>query len=120
MENNRLTDEQVLALDKILIEGNERIIGLHFQSGYYGRGGSNNSSYTAAVNTDRTLDRLDGKPPFEMFGAEVRAIVNDVVYLVLRASGKVVSFDAKGNYSGDCGVAYDTVEGYVIRPLLGK
>lgn len=118
MQNNKLTDEQVLALDKILTEGNEKIIGLHFQSGYYGRGGSNNSPYTTEINTDRTLEQLDGQPPMEMFGAEVRAVVGDVVYLVERGSKKVISFGADGDYCDSCEVAYDTMEGFVIRPII--
>lgn len=118
MVNNRLTDEQVLALDKIMAEGNEKIIGLHFQSGYYGRGGSNSSPYTAEIDTDRTLEQLDGKPPVEMFGVYVYAIVKDVVYLVRQADRKVISFDAKGYYGDSYGVAYDTVESYAIRPII--
>ena len=120
MEDNRLADEKVLALDKVLIEGNDRIIGLHFESGYYGRGGSNNSSFERQVNFDRTLAELDGQPFKEIFGVHVCAIVNDIVYLVMpTAQGKnVISFGTKGNYSGEFGVAYDTMQGFVISPIL--
>lgn len=120
MEDNRLTDEQVLALDKVLVEGNEKIIGLHFQQGYYGRGGSNNSPYTTEIDFDRTLDELSGQPFKEIFGVYVSAVVNDVVYLVQpTAQGKkVISFGANGNYSDAYEVAYDTMEGFVIRPIL--
>lgn len=120
MEDNRLTDEQVLALDRILIDGNERIVGLHFEKGYYGRGGSNNSPYESEVNFDRTLAELDGQPFKKIFGVYVCAVVHDVVYLVEpTAKGKkVISFGANGNYSDEYGVAYDTMEGFVIRPNL--
>lgn len=120
MENNRLTDEQVLALDKILIEGNERIIALHFGKSYHGRGGSNNSPYVSEVDFDRTLEELDGQPLMEIFGVHVCAIVNDVVYLVEKtSSGKeVISFAANGMFSRSYEVAYDTEEGFVIRPIV--
>lgn len=120
MEDNRLTDEEVLALDKVFVENNEQIIGLHFEQGYYGRGGSNNSPYTTEVNFNRTLDELNGQPLKEIFGVYVSAVVNDVVYLVMpTAQGKkVISFGAKGNYSDAYEVAYDTTEGFVIRPIL--
>lgn len=120
MQDNRLTDEKVLALDKVLIEGNDKIIGLHFESGYYGCGGSNNSPYVRQVNFDRTLDELSGQPFKEIFGVHVSAVVNDIVYLVNRAAQgkKVISFGANGKYDREYGIAYDTMEGVIICPIL--
>lgn len=115
-----LTDEQALELDSVLVRDNEKIIALHFEQGYYGRGGSNSSPYTEEVNFDRTLDELAGQPFKEIFGVYVCAVVNDVVYLVKPTSSgkKVISFGARGDYCGDYGVAYDTMRGFVIRPIL--
>lgn len=118
MDDNKLTDEQVLALDKVLVEGNERIIGLHFEQGYYGRGGSNNSPYVTEVNFDRTLVELDGQPFKEIFGVYVGAVVRDVVYLVDPTDKKVIAFGANGKYDREYGIAYDTMGGFIIRPII--
>lgn len=120
MENNLLTDEQALALEKVLIKDNEKIIGLHFEQRCYGCGGSNNSPATVEVNFDRTLDELAEQSFKDIFGVYVCAVVNDVVYLIKpTADGKkVISFGASGQYDGEYGIAYDTVRGFVIRPIL--
>lgn len=118
MENKKLSDEQVLALDKILVEGNEKIVALHFESGYYGRGGSNSAPYTQDLNTDKKLEDLAGQRPLSMFGLEVCAVVNDVVYLAYRGSKTVLSFDAKGRFTDDYEIAYDTYKGCLISPVL--
>lgn len=120
MESQGLTNEEVLALDKILVKDNRLIVALHFESGYYGRGGSNNSSFTEEINTTKTLDELTGQPLLKIFGVQICAVVNDVVYYTWenRANGEVLSFDAKGRYTDECGIAYDTMRGWLICPVL--
>lgn len=122
MKKERLTDEEVLALDKILIEGNDQIIALNIASMYYGCGGSNSSPPTIEFDVNKPLDDFKGKAPVEEIGMYLRAVVNDVVYLATtnRSVGKVISFDAKGRYSVDYGCAYDTIRcGYIV-PVLKK
>lgn len=120
MENQRLTDKEVLALDRILVKDNKQIVGLHFQSGYYGCGGSNNSPFTEEVNTTRKLEDLAGQLPLKMFGVQICAVVNDVVYLTWenRANGEVLTFDANGQYDNEYEIAYDTMRGCLIKPIL--
>ena len=118
MEKRILTDEEVRALKTILVEGNEQIIALHFRSGYYGRGGSNTSPFTDETDYNRRLERFAGQPPYEVFGMQVRAIVNDVVYLTNATSGGVVSFGADGKFEADREVAYDTGERRLIKPVV--
>lgn len=120
MEKKLLTDEEVLALGCILVENNEKIIGLQVACGYYGRGGSNLSSYTEEYNVYYTLEKLAGQPPLKEFGVCIVAIVNDIVYLVRPNSGrgKVITFDADGSYTDSYGIAYDTERSCFIGPVL--
>lgn len=120
MENRRLTAEEVIALDRILVENNKQIVALHFECGYYGRGGSNSSPYTPEIDTVRRLEDLSGQAPLKIFGVQICAVVNDVVYLMWenRANGEVFTFDAKGRYSNSYGIAYDTMRGCSIEPIL--
>lgn len=122
VEKRLLTDEEVLALDKILIEGNNQIVALNIASIYYGRGGSNSSPPTTEYDVNKPLDDFNGKAPVLEFGLYLRAVVNDVVYLATtnRSAGKVISFDAQGEFSIDYDGAYDTVRcGYIV-PVLKK
>lgn len=120
MEVKRLTDEQVLELDKILIEGNERIAGLRFCQSYRGRGGSNCSPVTGGFDVCKTLDELNGEEPVREFGMYLRAVVNDVVYLStqLRSPAKVTTFSAEQCYSRSYEIAYDTEASDSIIPIL--
>lgn len=121
-EKKRLSDEEVLALDKILVEGNERIIGLNIASIYYGLGGSNSSPPTTEFDVNKPLDEFEGKSPVPEFGLYLRAVVNDVVYLATtnRFVGKVISIDAEDRFSLDYDGSYDTIRcGYII-PILKR
>lgn len=120
MKKELLNDDEALALDKILIEGNEKIIGLKIASGYYGRGGSNYSPYTEEFNVVYTLEQLADREPIKEFGVKIVAVVNDIVYLVQPNGerGRVISFDAYGCYSDSYGIAYDTERSCYIGPVL--
>lgn len=122
MEKKRLTDNEVLALDKILVEGNEQIVAINFASIFYGRGGSNSTPPTTEYDYNRSLDELKDKEPLPEFGLYLRAVVNDVVYLATtnRSVGNVISFDAKGDFSRDYDGAYDTIRCGYIAPVLKK
>lgn len=115
-----LTAEEVRALKTVLVEDNEQIIALHIASGYRGRGGSNSSPYTDGIDCNRGLERFAGQPPYEVFGMQIRAIVNDVVYLTDKSSGYVFSFGADGKFEDNREVAYDTVESCLIKPVVKK
>lgn len=117
MEQERLKDEEVLALKEILIAGNKRIVGLHFYSSYYGRGGSNFSPETVTTDAQRTLAELAAEKSHESFGMDIRAIVNDVVYLTTKWK-VVIAFDADGKYSDSYEIAYDTMGYHSIKPIL--
>lgn len=121
MEKERLTDKEVISLKTILIEGNEKIIGLRFYSGYSGRGGSNLSPYTEGMDVTKMLEEFAGQSPHEIFGMYLRAVVNDVVYLSWKnryGEEKIISFGANERYSDEYGVAYDTTEYVGIAPVL--
>ena len=115
----KLTKEEVFALKTILVEGNDKIVGIHFVCGYSGRGGSNYSSYTDEIDCVWELERFVDKTPQEDFGWYIRAIVNDVVYLT-NDNGKMVTLDDKGKLDGSYEVAYDTERYWRIKPVLQK
>ena len=119
MEKRILTDEEVRALKTVLIKGNEQIIAVLIKSGYCGRGGSNSSPYTEDMNCTLSLERLEG-PPYEVFGMQIRAIVNDIIYLINPSNGCVFSFGVNGKFEADREVAYDTVEFCLIAPVVKK
>ena len=118
MDKRILTDEEVRALKFILTEGNEQIIALHIKSGYCGRGGSNSSPYTDGIDCNRGLERFEGQPPYEIFGMQIRAIVNDRVYITDKSNGYVFSFGVNGKFEAEREIAYDTVGFCLIRPVV--
>ena len=117
MQNILLTKEEVLSLKEVAIDGNEKIVALHFVSGYRGRGGSNQSPPSEGIDAKRELSYFVGKEPYEIFGVFIRAVVNDTVYLSTKY-GKVISFGVSGKYESEHEVAYDTSEYCVITPVL--
>lgn len=120
MKKRILTDEEVCALKTVSVEGNEQIIALHISSGYYGRGGSNSSPYTDEIDCNRSLEHFVGQPPYEVFGIQIRAIVNDVVYFTNASNGYVSSFGVDGKFEREYEVAYDTCRICLIKPVVKK
>ena len=120
MEKRTLSDEEVIALDTILVEGNEKIIGLHLERYTYGIRYGIDIPTTVYINKDCMLEELQGRAPMSCFEAYVRAIVNDVVYLSARLDGgKVYRFGIKGDYRKDYSMG-DMAESSVITPILRK
>lgn len=121
MENKRLTDEEVLALKKILIKDNCEITAISYEYGYGGRGNTNTSCYSPECKAVIPLSELNGRNPrqfgpyyFQACGWEVRfdvsvklyAVVSDVIYLV--ADGKVKAYPVGSCYYYSSSIAYDT------------
>lgn len=120
MKERILTDDEVLALDKILVEGNKRIIGLHYYCHYYCRmeGVDDIPSTTLADVTVMLEDLKDHKPNIH-YGAYLRAIVNDIVYLSAYndRQGAVYSFGADSSYSKSHTDGYMAESSY-LKPIL--
>ncbi len=118
-EKVTLTDEEVLALKKILIKDNERIRGVYTEYGTMGVGGCNTSGQSCDSYEEYSLEQLENNAePFKFGDFEICAIVSDIIYLRSKNSEEVITLIDRGKlFMGD-GVAYDTYKYSSIGPLF--
>lgn len=115
-----LEKEEILELQRILVQGNERVVGVRIAHGYMGVGGSNSSGFQETHCYEYTVEQFDGMEPFRIMGSEICALVNDMLYVRYKDGNemKVYTIDYYGcTMTGDS-VAYDTVTAVRIRLLL--
>lgn len=114
-----LTDEEVSALNEILIKNNEKIRGVYTEYGTMGVGGSNTSGQSCESYNEYSLEQLEKNgAPFKFGDHEICAVVSDIIYLRAVKSGEVIKLIDGGRlFLGD-GVAYDTYKYNSIGPLF--
>ncbi len=117
-ERNILPDEEVMALDRVLVRDNKIIVAVEMADVIDGRGGTNTSRHQKTEVYD--LKKWSGKPcPVFSYGADLPgtsglpsyaallAVVEDVIYIEVH--GKVRhAFADKTYYEAIEGIAYDT------------
>lgn len=115
-----LSDNEVLALESILVEDNEKIVGILVEYGTTGVGGCNTSGFSADTSNNFELENLAGKEPLQIKGVKLCAVVNDVMYF-RNDNGKVFphNYDQTFKLMGK-GIAYDTYECTCISAVLAK
>ncbi len=108
-----LDHEKLLALEKILVKDNEKVVGVSILKGYMGVGGSNRSGFQTESCYDYTVEQLDGAEPIRVMKAEICALANDVLYLRWDVNGKrwihaIDCDEGRCTLTGES-IAYDTV-----------
>ena len=117
----RLDENEVFALEKILVKDNKHVVGVRIAHGYMGVGGTNRSGFEAESIREYTIEQLSEREPFWVTGSEICAVVDDVLYFRHEdrdGSKRVYTLDCnQKSYMmlGD-GVAYDTVS--AVRVVL--
>ena len=117
--------EDIFQLEKILVKDNKHVVGVQIAHGYMGMGGSNRSDFEAESTKAYTIAQLSEKEPILVTGAEICAVVNDVLYFRRKEkSGKkqVYTLDyteKERTLTGDC-IAYDTVAVTNVVLLLAQ
>ena len=120
-----LPDDEILSLDTIFVKGNDRVVGVRFEPGSSGIGGSNSSGFSAdsGKEYEYTVDELGTKKPFCIEEDVLCALVNDVLYLRYRNRNgdmRVYTLDYRKRSlvtTGDS-IAYDTVSATRITLIL--
>ena len=120
-----LPDDEILSLDTFLVKGNDRVVGVRFEPGSSGIGGSNSSGFSAdsGKEYEYTVDELGTKKPFCIEEDVLCALVNDVLYLRYRNRNgdmRVYTLDYRKRSlvtTGDS-IAYDTVSATRITLIL--
>ena len=120
-----LLDEEILSLDAFLVKDNDRVVGVRFEPGSSGIGGSNSSGFSAdrGKEYEYTVEELCEKKPFRIEDDVLCALVNDVLYLRYRnrdGDMRVYALDHRKRSlvtTGD-GIAYDTVSATRITLIL--
>ena len=122
-----LPKEEIIPLDRILVRGNERVVGVKLIRGCRGIGGSNTSGFSGFEDGERiyTAEQLDGRDIIYVEGVEMCALAKDVLYFrYTDRNGEKNIFTL--NYRereytaiGD-GIAYDTVEATKVVLLLDE
>lgn len=117
-DNKLLTDEEVLALEEMMIKDNEKITGICIEYGTMGLGGSNTSGPSCDSHDEYTLDQLRNDGSLLKFGNhKLCAVINDVIYLKDNDNKVTALIDKGALFVGD-GVAYDTYEYNRIAPVF--
>ncbi len=122
MKYSRITEEELCSLKTILVQSNERVIGIQIARGYMGSGGTNHSDFSTESTTTYTAEELNGKEPIPVNKSEICALVNDVLYFRCKNNGELHTFTldretSEQLYSGDT-IAYDTVCATKVMLLL--
>lgn len=131
-----LSNEEVLALTKVLVKDNKQIKAVRFCNGTFGAGNSNTSPYCADSDYTLNLEDLNGQniyfkdmlekylPYGDDAKVAVYAIVEDVLYLVerKRRTGEltVKQITLGNSYYVSSSIAYDTYADFLIKPLAEK
>ena len=119
---SKTDNEKFLELKKILVENNEKVIGVRIAHGYMGVGGSNRSGFQQSHCYEYTAQQLDGMEPFRVMNSEICALANDMLYLRHQGDDgmRVYTIDYPGCIMTGDSVAYDTVTAVRIRLLLAE
>ncbi|MGN0114764.1 MAG: hypothetical protein ACI396_05515 [Acutalibacteraceae bacterium] len=114
----QLSSEEVLALETILVEDNEKIVGVMVEYGTTGVGGCNRSGFSADSFKQVALDDIAGKAPYQIKGIKLCAVVSDVMYF-RNDNGDVFphKYDECFRLMGE-NIAYDTYTCTCISALL--
>lgn len=120
-----LPENEILSLETFLVRDNDRVVGVRFEPGSSGVGGSNSSGFSAREGKEfeYTVYDLCKKKPFRIEGDVLCALVNDVLYLrYINRNGdmRVYTLDYRKRslvIRGD-EIAYDTVSATRITLLL--
>ncbi len=113
-----MNDNEILALNKVLVRDNDKLTHVCISNGTCGAGNSNTSGFSGdkyyrEVKSFDGYDIIDRK-----FGFRITAIVEDILYVVV--DGKVVRLQV-GEYCSDRrSIAYDTYEYYSIAAVEMK
>lgn len=131
-----MTNEEVLALSKVLIKDNEKITSIEMELGTFGAGNTNTSGFSSDRKWKLELSEINGAY-FDFFSTSynggsgycynidnnsyaVYAVVNDVIYLVKRSNYNgaktVIEIPYNDEYYVHNSVAYDTYGSFSVRP----
>lgn len=113
------SDVEIDSLKTVLVESNERVVGIKITRGYMGCGGTNLSDFSAESTRVYTADELNGSEPIAVNKTEICALINDVLYFRCH-NGDGTTLDLKEKertYRGES-MAYDTVSATKVELLL--
>ena len=120
-----LPEQEIASLENFFVKDNNRVIGVRFEPGFSGIGGSNSSGFSAdrEKKFEYTAAELCGKKPFRIEKDELCALVNDVLYLRYRNRDGdmrvyVLDYRKRSLVTFGDGIAYDTVSATRITLLL--
>ncbi len=123
-EITMLTDEEVLALDEVLIRDNESLNYVSYDGGWGGLGNTNTTEFTEMYSRAKPLGDLRGqkilKPGYNArsYTPIVAAAVEDILYVI--AEGEVHRLHLFESCTIRRGIAYDTYESSSVWALSDR
>ncbi len=118
-----LKDEEILALDYVLVRDNETLGYISYDGGWGGAGNTNTTAYTDLGGLVKPIQSFVGqkieKPRYgTRLGPQVAAIVEDILYLIV--GGKVERLHLFESHRERREIDYDTYETSSISPVSDK
>jgi len=123
-EYTMLTDEEVFALDEVLIRDNESMTHIEFDGGWGGAGNTNTTEFTEMYSGAKPLESFRGqKIPKPQDSASrsspvIAAAVEDILYVF--EDGNVRRLHLFERCTMRAGIAYDTYETHSVSSLSDK
>ncbi|MBQ8688810.1 MAG: hypothetical protein IJ515_00395 [Clostridia bacterium] len=117
-----LSADEVLALDRVLVKNNKRVVGVRIEYGSKGIGGSNTSGFCAHRSVKYTAEELDGAPLVSVGRSMICALANDVLHFKNNSDGEYRTFtlDYRERSFISLGeeIAYDTYSATRVELIL--
>lgn len=119
----RLDDREVFNLKSILVKDNDEAITIKVMRGYMGNGITNQSEFCAESTEEYSAEELLEREPVLIEGAEICALVNNVLYFRWKDAGGNLCTDTlereeKGKIFKGKIIACDTVAATRVVLLL--